>query len=49
MDGGNSDVFDEDPRITSVAIDSLNGLVLHILIIYKMDVYNTLKLGKYFG
>ena len=27
MDGGNSDIFDEDPRITSIAVDSLNGLV----------------------
>ena len=26
MDGGNSNIFDEDPRITSIAVDSLNGL-----------------------
>jgi hypothetical protein len=27
MDDGSSDIFDEDPRITSIAVDSLNGLV----------------------
>ena len=27
MDGGEYEVFTEDPRITSIAVDSLNGLV----------------------
>jgi hypothetical protein len=30
MDGGNSDIFDEDPRITSIAVDSLNGRIFWI-------------------
>ena len=39
MDGGNSDIFDEDPRITSIAVDSLNGLVyvMQLVCIYFTD------------